>query len=327
MSSITRVINKEKNYAVFPLVCADHCAWLARTPFKDVVHDGEKLAGVIYQAYEEYAYDMVLIFSDPYVEAQALGCAVEFSPRLKLLGPSSRLVETIAPIRPVRAGRAHASCGVDRTPQIIAAAEILKKKVPVPVFVSVKGPFSLAAFTATTEHFLKLLIVAEEKARRFIESALDFQRKYVKRLIELDVGVFIGDPMASSSIISPELFKKFAFEPLRTMVNEIKARHCYAGIHVCGNSLPIMSMLDDLGADVLSVEDITPATRTLKMGGVSTATIFQGNREKIKMEIELAAREPRLIFSTSCDVPVETDPENVKAMIQFAREITSGVNP
>ncbi|HEX7321146.1 MAG TPA: uroporphyrinogen decarboxylase family protein [bacterium] len=322
MDSVTKVINKEKNYAVFPLVCADHCAWLCKTPFKEVVQDGEKLAGVIYQAYQEYAYDMVLIFSDPYVEAQALGCAVEFSPRLKLLGPSSRIVETIAPIKSVRAGRAHASCGIDRTHVILRAAEILKKKAPVPVYVSVKGPFSLAAFIATTDHFLKLLIVAEEKARRFIDVALDFQHKYIARLIELGVGIFIGDPMASSSIISPELFRKFAFEPLRMLVKEIKNGRCYAGIHVCGNSLPIMSMLDDVGADILSVEDISPETRTLKMGGVSTSTIYEGDREKIKHEISRAAGNTRLIISTSCDVPAETDPVNVKAMIQFAREIT-----
>jgi uroporphyrinogen decarboxylase len=318
MDSISKVINKERTHAVFPLVCADHCAWLGGMPFAEVVQDGEKLAGVIYHAYQEYAYDMILVFSDPYVEAQALGCAVEFSPSLKLLGPSSRIVEAIAPIKP---GRAHASCGVDRTPQIMAAAGILKKKAPVPVFVSVKGPFSLAAFTATTEHFLKLLISAEDKARRLIETALVFQRKYLAQLLDLEVGVFIGDPMASSSIISPELFKKFAFEPLRILVNEIRNRRSFAGIHVCGNSLPIMSMLDDLGADILSVEDITPATRTLKMGGVSTATIYDGDREKIAREIAQAATNSSLIFSTSCDVPVKTDPENIKYMIKTARGI------
>jgi len=185
----------------------------------------------------------------------------------------------------------------------------------------------LAAFIASSEHFFKLLLVDEEKASCIIAKALDFQRKYIARLLELDVDILIGDPMASTSIISPALFKKYAYEPLRVLVKDIKDHHHFAGIHICGSTQLLMPLLDDIGADILSVEDITPATRTLKMGGVSTTTIFQGNREKIKKEIKLAAREPRLIFGTACDVPIETDPENVKAMIKAAREIISGVNP
>jgi len=249
--------------------------------------------------YQLYQYDMVLVFSDPYVEAQTLGCPVKLSPSPMLLGPRSNQ-------------------SIDRTEEIIKAAAILKRKVDVPVFVSIKGPFSLASFLLGIEQFLKDLIANEKTARNIINTALEFQIEYLERLLKLGVNIFIGDPVASSSVISPKLFERFAFEPFQILIKKIKEKELIAGVHVCGDTKPIISMLDELGADILSIEDITPKTRTLKMGGVSTETIFSGNPTKIKQEVKNALNEPYLILATSCDVPMETDSKNIKFMMETA---------
>ncbi len=299
MDKIRQVINKQREKAVFPIVCADHCAHLLNMELAEVSKDGEKLARVLEYGYQLYQYDMVLVFSDPYVEAQALGCPVKLSPSPTLLGPMSN------------------QC-IDRTEEIIKAASILKQKVEIPVFVSIKGPFSLASFLVGIEQFLKDLLANEKRARDNINIALEFQLKYLERLVKLGVNIFIGDPVASSSVISPKLFERFAVDPFKILIKKIKEKELIAGVHICGNTKPIILLLDELEADILSIEDITLKTRTLKMGGVSTDTIFSGNQTNIEQEIKQALNEPYLILATSCDVPTKADSENIKFMMETA---------
>ncbi len=284
------------------MVCADHCARLTNSNFSEVASNGEKLAEVLEYGYNVYQYDMALVFSDPYVEAQALGCPVQLEPYPILLGPKSNYI-------------------VDRTGDIIKAAKILKSKLDVPIFVSIKGPFSLAAFLVGIEKFLKMILKKATEAKNSVEQATEFQIGYLERLLSLEVDIFIGDPVASTSVISPEIFSKFAYEPIKILIRKIRPTGLLTGVHICGETQPIVPQLDTIGTDILSIEDITPATETIKMGGVATDTILYGDRGKIAEEVRKALSEPYLILSTSCDVPADTDPENIKAMIRAVHEI------
>ncbi|MCK4941561.1 hypothetical protein KAS45_05665 [candidate division WOR-3 bacterium] len=301
MDKISAVIDHERQSAVFPLVCADHCAHLLNYKFSEFATNGQKLAEVLSYGYELYKYDMVLVFSDPYVEAQALGCPIALDPYPTLLGPKS-------------------NDRLDRTHEIAEAAQILKNKVDVPIFVSIKGPFSLAAFLGGIEHFLKILLKEEEEAFSLLQEAMQFQNTYLDTLLQLGINIFIGDPLSSSSVISPTIFSKYALDPIKALVQKIKEQGVLAGIHICGDTSPIITALDTIGADILSVEDITMATRTVRMGGVSTHTILHGNADRITAEVKDALNNRPLIFSTSCDVPPQTNPDSIRTMLQSVRE-------
>ena len=301
MDKISSVIQKKINYAVFPIVCVDHCGYLTGTTIAELSHDGEKIARALEYGYKLYQYDMVLVFLDAYVEAQALGCPVNLDPYPILLGPRS-------------------DEALDRTPEIIKAAEIIKNRIDVPVFVSIKGPFTLAAFTVGLENFLKMVIKNPENARKHISCVTSFQSGYLERLLKIGVNIFIGDPVASASVISPSVFRDFAYEPLDILLKQIRKQNAISGIHICGDTAPIIPMIDKLNPDILSIEDITLETQITKMGGVATSTILDGNLSKIKNEVKKAMDESYLIISTSCDVPFNTDPGNIKHMIAWAHE-------
>lgn len=306
MNRIEEVLDRKRKFAVFPIVCTDHCAHLSKMDFVEMAHSGEKLAEVIEYGYRLYQYDMVLVFVDAYVEAQAMGCAIEFVPYPRLKADATRLLRM--------------QTDADRTGEVIKAAKILKQQVDVPVFVSIKGPFTLAGFLTGLDEFLKMLIRDPEAAQTIIKEALDFQLAYLERLLEVDADIFIGDPIASASVISPRSFERFALPALKVLMGRIKDRRRIGGLHICGETGPIATALDECRADILSIEDITVPTKTLKMGGVSTATILGGDRPAIEAEVAAALREAHLVVSTSCDVPVETPADNIKAMIEFARK-------
>jgi len=311
---IRAVIEHRRKFAVFPIVCADHCAHLLNKNFKDVATDGKKLAEVLEYGYRLYNYDMVLIFSDPYVEAEAMGCELEYSPYPKLISGKGTGLKNEMEIKALRLNSR------DRTKEIINAAKILKKNLNVPIFVSIKGPFTLACFLYGTEDFLKIILINEMLAKNVINTATNFQLAYLKKLLKIPVHIFIGDPMASASVISPQIFEKFACRSLKILIKQIKSTGMIAGVHICGDTKPIINIIDNLNADILSIEDITLKTKTLKMGGVSTLTLLNGDKIKIKKEIVSALKEDFLILSTSCDVAVHTPVENVKTMVEIARQ-------
>lgn len=316
MHKIEEVIHHQKKYAVFPMVCADHCAFLLRRDFKGIATNGEKLAEVLEYGYRLYGYDMILIFSDPYVEAEAMGCKIEYTPYPRLVSAPKNLHEYLKLNKFTPADFVRLSdLNQNRKREIIKAAEILKKTVDVPVFVSIKGPFTLASFIYGIEKFLKLLLNDETQAKLLIDIALNFQLVYLDSLLKTAVHIFIGDPMVSTSIISPQAFKKFAQEPLRILIEKIKEAGLFAGIHICGDTRPIINLLDDLNADILSIEDVSLETKTTKMGGVSTQTLLYGTPDEIKKEIKKAVSTDRLVLSSSCDVPVNTPVENIKSMV------------
>jgi len=321
---IRAVIEHRRKFAVFPIVCADHCAHLLNKNFKDIATDGKKLAEVLEYGYRLYNYDMVLIFSDPYVEAEAMGCYIEYAPYPKLTGgkdfqPQHKKKSGLETPPTIFIETSNLNSR-DRTKAIINAAKILKKNLDIPVFVSIKGPFTLACFLYGTEDFLKIILSNEIRAQNVINTATNFQLAYLKTLSKIPVHIFIGDPMASSSVISPQSFKKFAYRPLKILIKQIKSAGMIAGVHICGDTGPIIELLDNSGADILSIEDITLKTKTLKMGGVSTLTLLNGDKIKIKKEIVSALKEDFLILSTSCDVAVHTPVENIKTMVEIARQ-------
>ncbi|MEO0185605.1 MAG: uroporphyrinogen decarboxylase family protein [candidate division WOR-3 bacterium] len=321
MNIIEEVLKRKRRFAIFPIICADHCAHILHKNFKDVATNGEILAEVLEYGYNLYRYDMTLIFSDPYVEAEAMGCSLEYSPYPKLISNSELIrKKEIKALRLKSEIKGLRLKFKDRTDEIIKSAQILREKVDVPVFVSIKGPFTLACFLYDTEDLLKLLLNNETTARSIIRMALDFQVEYLDRLLKIPVNIFIGDPLASASVISPNLFKKFAYEPLRILINKIKSAGMIAGVHICGDTRPIIEFLDNSGTDILSIEDISHKTKTLKMGGVSTITLLNSDKKKIQKEIELALKQDFLILSTSCDVPVNTPAENIETMLDIARQ-------
>lgn len=283
------------------MVCADHGAHLLRLEFKEVAQNGKKLARVLQRCYELYGYDMVLVFSDPYVEAQSMGCPVKLNPYPTLLGPAS-------------------NNSIDRTQEIIRAAEILKDKLDVPIFVSVKGPFTLAAFLGGIERFLKMILKNENEASQLLRDAQQNQLEYLERILSVGVNIMIGDPLASSSVISPAVFAKHALVGIKSIIEKSKAHGVLAGIHICGDVSPILKHLDTSGADILSVENIDVQTDTVRMGGVGTDTILNGDIRRIRSEVENALRQKPIILSTSCDVPAQTNPENIKTMLRIASE-------
>jgi len=306
---------------VFPLVVCDHAARIAGVKVRDAASDPELLANVTYQAYKTYGYDMVMVFADTVVEAEAMGARIERpeDDNAFYVGPPKKRPK---PADPEKDGR---------MPVVLEAARLLRDMVSgkTPVLVSLKGPFSLAAFLAGFEQFLEHTITEPESAHAYLKLALENQRGYAEAIAQNGCVPFIGDPVASGNLISPEVFREFALPYLKELVRFIHRTGNWTGLHICGDSTGLPADMAATGADVLSIEQPSLGRAreivgpdVVLMGNVSTELVLTGKPDEVEAASRacLAEGGPALILSTACDVPADSPVENVKAIVRAARD-------
>ncbi|RJP78014.1 MAG: hypothetical protein C4524_07255 [Candidatus Zixiibacteriota bacterium] len=309
---------------VGPMVAADHAAHLAGLPVSQVVRHADLLAGALTEAHRLYQGDFVVVFADVCVEAEAMGCRLEFPHHapphvLRTLAP-----EELRSTDPRRDGR---------LPLMLEVAAQVARGVgdDVPVFASIKDPFSAAALACGTEDFLALLVTDPDLARQALDRALANQARYAGALLDLGLDLLVGAPLASGGIVGPKHFADFIFEPICELMSIIRRRERLGGVHLCGEADPVLDQLARLPAHFLSLESFDPARwkrlaeagpTPAMMGWFPTGLLLDGTPEAIAAE---AAREiadmagyPHLL-ATACDVPQFSPPEKVLAFVRAGR--------
>jgi len=178
--------------------------------------------------------------------------------------------------------------------------------------------------------------LGQEVCRLFAESHDVYVQEYLfynfREAKELKPGAggvpFIGDPVASGSLVSPEVFHEFCLPYLTQLVRHIHRHGVWTGLHVCGNTARIIADLAATGADVLSLDevDLSEVRRELGpqavlMGNVSTELVRTGRPGQVLAAARacLGAAGPRLVLSTACDVPADAPEENVRAIVEAGR--------
>jgi len=303
------------------MIVANHAARLEGFSISEAVTQPDTLARVLYSAYRFYGYDLIMVFSDTMVEAEAMGAQVlipEDDDPFLLEPPR---VSKLEPADPKKDGR---------MPVVLEATRRLKALLEdeAPILTSLKGPFSLASFLRGIDKFLEDLLTDPGRAHEYLKLATENQLAYTDAIIEAGGIPFIGDPVASGSLISPEMFHEFALPYLARLVRSVRESGVKAGLHICGETKSLLRDMAATGADFLSIDEMDLALarpevgdKTILMGNVSTKLMLEGNPDQVTTAARecLARGGQNLMLSTSCDVPPETPKENVKALVAAAR--------
>ena len=181
----------------------------------------------------------------------------------------------------------------------------------------------------------------------FVAAVMDLQAEAVIQRADkiLQTGVdclYIGDPSASASLISPQHFERFCLPAYQKFCSHLKSRGALIYIHICGNSKPILEMMAATGAD--AVEPLDPlggvsvadakrriGGRVALMGGVNTVTLSSGTAEAVRAEAIQKCREggPHgYVLAAGDMVPPDTPMENLRAMVDVAnaKPLETGLN-
>jgi len=304
------------------MVAANHAARLEGFSISEAVTQPDALARVLYSAYRFYGYDLVMVFSDTMVEAEAMGAQVlipEDDDPFLLEPPR---VSRLEPADPKKDGR---------MPVVLEATRRLKTLLDdeTPILTSLKGPFSLASFLHGIDKFLEDLLTDPGRAHEFLRIAADNQVAYAEAIVDAGGIPFIGDPVASGSLVSPEMFREFARPYLERLIRSVHESGAKAGLHICGETKRLLADMTATGADFLSVDEMDLAfarqevgNKTVLMGNVSTNLLFEGTPEQVSAAANVCLERggQSFILSSSCDVPTGAPKENVQALVRAGRE-------
>jgi len=222
------------------------------------------------------------------------------------------------------------------TDEKMALLRQARARVPDLFVASAPGGITMNTYTALRGREQAMIDFFERPD--FVTAAMEMQADAIieraERLLETGIDcLYIGDPAASASLISPRHFERFCLPAYQKFCRHFKGRDILIYIHVCGNSRPILEMLADSGAHV--VEPLDPlggvevadakrriGQRVALMGGVNTLTLADGTPEEVRAEAIRKCREggPHgYILAAGDMVPPNTPLANLQAMVDVAR--------
>lgn len=184
----------------------------------------------------------------------------------------------------------------------------------------VRAPFTMASsYFYEIEPFLMDLRMDEDFIFRLLDRSLEFCTQYAKAQVEEGAGaMFLVDSSASSSVISPDMYRKFALSYEKALIKELGVPTI---LHVCGDVTYILDDMISTGVDCLSLDELMDIAdvhrRIAVMGNVSPGLLVRGAPGEVRAECDrIVALEEKVILSSGCVIPGNANPENIKEMVK-----------
>jgi MtaA/CmuA family methyltransferase len=306
----------------------------AGMPYIEYTKDGGKMAEAQSRVVQDFGIDCLLTCSDPAREVfdiagegsinwyEDQGPAI-CEARAALLDKSR--LKTFRIPDPLGGGRMH-----DR----IKAIEILRQEFggEVSIVGWVEGPLALAGELRGLTHVMTDFL--DDPA--FVDDLLDFDAEvailYAEAQIQAGADT-IGMSDAAASMIGPHHYGRFLLPRQMRVVRSIREVHpeVIVRLHMCGNTNPLIPQMRQLPVQIFELD--SPTNLEAARAGLGPDPVILGNVSTITEMLEATPEEVYAasrrchktcgrfhIVGTGCEMPPATRAENLRAMVQYARE-------
>ena len=313
----------------YPLVTS-HAAKILGCSIKEYCTDGKMLANAQIAAWKLYNHEAISIFTSVGLIAEAFGSKLEIRNNdiPILLEPCLDKLESADDlIIPNPESSA-------RLPVYLEAIEISYDVVGdlVPIIVYIPAPFTTASQLRGISNFLKDTIRSPEKAHQLLEFSTIAAKKLIDACMVRGALPMLADPLASCSVISPNIFQNFALPYLKQLIDFMHRYDLDTMIHICGETELVLDSIPETNTDLFSFDKNDEKITKEKLGNsirlignVTPSELLHSSPEMIKNQVRvkiLAMKDtPKgFIMATGCEVPIDSPVENVKAFIKTAHE-------
>jgi len=279
---------------------------------------------------EEFDFDYVNTMSDPACEAADCGAAVKFYPDQPpgldeanaLLADKSKLARLTIPD----------PYSSPRMSNRLKAVAVYRQRLGGEKLIEgwIEGPCAEAADLRGINNLMLDFYDDPGFVRDLFEFALEMELRFAKAQVDEGVELMgIGD--AAASLVGPALYEEFVWSYEKRMVDALHAMSVPARLHICGNTRRILEGMGRLGCDIVDLDFMVPvaeARQQMRPGQVLLGNIdpVRVLRDGTPLSIYAAIGEchrqagAAYIVGAGCEVPRETPPENVHALVKYARE-------
>ena len=303
--------------------------WVAKfsgIPLKDLMYDADAMVKAHIDAQKTVGHDALFAYMDAMFIPEAFGCGISFTSS----GPSAEPLDitTEADVEALPAPDVRKDA---RLPVILALAEKLVRAPgrAVPVLALTEGPFTTSARIYGTEKMMRAVMKNRPTVVKLLEKVGTVLSQFGQALAALGAdGLIIADPVGSSTMVSPKIYKELVLPHLQRLVRDLRIP---AILHVCGDTRPVLHLMAETGAKILSLDqcmDLAAAREQLAgrcgiAGNVHPIDVLlRGTVEDVKRETLKCLQQGGkrgYILMAGCAVPPNTPLENLKAMIETAR--------
>lgn len=314
---------------VIPLITS-HAASVCKMKLKDYYTDGRKMAYAQIAAYEKYGHDAFNIFSEVGIIAEAMGSEFIYPdddlPILKIPAVEKIKIDSLQIPDPEKD---------KRLPLYLDAINYIYHALGdrVPILAYVPAPFTTGMMLSEPSNFLMQTIRDQQTVYKIMDKALLAAQNFCYHIINAGALPVIVDPLASASVISPRLYRKFALPYERKLIRYLHRYDLDIILHICGDTEPILHLLNETEADLISIDrvDLSLVINKLSdqmriIGNFDTSELAFSDPAQIKIRVQTMVKNARhankgYIAATGCEVPIKTPQENVKAFVNSAKEV------
>ncbi len=300
-----------------------HGGYLIDVDAETYLKSGELIAKGVQKAIEEYKPDGIPVTFDLQIEAEALGCELQWAkenpPAVIDHIVKDKTVEDLPEITEASG----------RIPEVLKAMRILKKaQLDVALFGLVTGPFTLVLHLKGTDIFMQMFD-KPEAVKDLMQFANEIAIKVAHMYIEAGCDVIaLVDPMTSQ--ISPDAFREFVTPFAKEFFSEVKSEHTLASFFVCGHAQKNIEAMCETGPDNICIDENIPleyvknicAEFGISFGGnlKLTTVLLMGSEDDARrnaVECLNIGGDTGFILAPGCDLPYAVPPKNLKAVSEL----------
>ena len=302
--------------------------------FLDYTKDGQKMAAAQLKLAEDFGLDCLLTCSDPAREVIDIagdgsvdwftdqGPAIN-EDRAALADPARLLTFKVPD--PLGGGRMH-----DR----VKAIETMRRQAGPGMSIVgwIEGPLALAAELRGINAIMLDFIDEPSFARDLLAFCADVAIAYAP--VQIAAGAdTIGMSDAAACLIGPKLYAEFVWPEQKRVLDTLGKNHptVIRRVHMCGRTDPLFAKMKELPADLYEIDfpaNLTEARAKLGVertlaGNISTITdMLQGTPDQVYEACRRCHKTcgPHFIVGAGCEISPLTPPENLRAMIAYARD-------
>ena len=306
-------------------------ARLIGVPIGRYASDAAVMARAITAAYGRFGYDGVQLSLGVAAEAEALG-APTAQPEDGLPVVTRPLLEEPADLSRLTVP------DVARAGRLGLLAEAVSRVVGAIgreawVVATLRGPLLMATQLRGVEQFLVDLLERPDWCEDLLRLTTQVGAAYGRVLVGAGAhAIAIGEATSSPDFIAPRLFRERILPHHTALIAALHAAGAEATVmHICGRALPIVGDVAAAGCDVMDIDSqVDPGAA----GRVAGDMALRGNiepagvllygtpalvDERVREALAAAGGNPRFILGSGCDVPPDTPPEHIEALVRAGR--------
>lgn len=304
-----------------------HAAALIDTPADEYLKSVDKIVEGVKVAIERYQPDGIPLMFDLQLEAEVLGCALNWAKDNPPAVTGHPLVDGVAleELKIPQPTDGRIAISLEATRQVREMAPELA------LYGLITGPFTLALHLKGTEIFMGMFDAPDE-IHRLLKFCSEVAVAMANYYIDAGCDVIgLVDPMTSQ--IGEEAFREFVSPCVTPVFDAIRERGKLGSFFVCGHAQKNVAAMCDCRPDNISIDENIPldfARDVCREKGVSfggnmqlTAVLLLGkpeDAERNALECMTIGQNEGFLLAPGCDLPYATPPENLEAVARLVRD-------